>query len=590
MKRRLLAAVPILRLLVIAVIITWPAVRLDALLGHERCTAGCHAWVVWAAQAQIFGGEASADLLFFPHGADLFRLYGSDLLGPLVLAPLVGLLTPWALVNLWVLLMVWCNGLAAYALGRSLDLGRGAATVLGTAFMAAPFFAHEAFNGTTELLAAWPLPLFALAWLKLLERPSPKLGLLAGLAFGVGGLLSVYTPFFLLLVVGVSLAWWATTRLDPLFDRARLGAMALAGAVSALMLVPVGLLHLRHGAGALHSRRVGWSADAVPLPDSAGDLFGLVSAGISEPPRVVLQGDGTLYDYWTLGTVTLGFLALALAVLGWWRSPRRGPWPLLFMAALLVSLGPWLVAGGDLLRIGGSPIPGPALLLERLFPPWGVVSLHPYRFAALTALALAVLAGMGAEVLLRWLAGRGRLAAVIAVPVLCVLLAAEGILHRPGGWALPTTAPPTSASWTWLAGAPRGGMVLLPFVADEIGDVCQGLLAQTVHGQPWSDGAMHFRADPSSLALYGQSPLLSALASAQRGDLLGPEQSAAGLAELRELGFRYVVLDRPGYARLERQRRSVSARHDPVAVEAWLQLHLGPPAQDDGAVAVFSIR
>lgn len=590
MKRRLLAMVPALLLLVIAVVITWPAVRLDALVGHERCTAGCHAWVVWAAQAQLFGDQATGELLFFPHGADLFRLYGSDLLGPLVLAPLVGLLTPWALVNLWVLAMVWCNGLAACALGRGLALERGAATVLGVAFMAAPFFAHEAFNGTTELLAAWPLPLFALAWMRLLERPGWRLGLLAGLAFGVGGLLSVYTPFFLLLLVAVSLAWWATTRMEPLFALPRLLAMSLAGAVSALMLAPVALLHLSHGAGALHSRRVGWSADAVPLPDSAADLLGLFSAGISEPPRVVLQGDGTLYDYWTLGTVTLGFVILGLALLGWWRRRPRGPWPLLLIAAVAVSLGPWLVAGGELVQVAGSPVPGPALLLERLFPPWGVVALHPYRFAALTALALAVLAGTGADILLRWLGARLRWGPFVAVPFLCILIAAESLLHRPAGWALPTTAPPTSASWTWLAPAPRGGVVLLPFVSDEIGDVCQGLLAQTVHGQPWSDGAMHFRADPASLTLYGDSELLSSLASAQRGPMPGAAQSTAGLAHLGELGFRYIVLDRSGYARFVRERQSVSARHDPEAAEAWLLRHLGQPLQDDGAVAVFGLR
>ncbi len=590
MRAWLQRAVPGLRLLVIAVVITWPAARLDALVGHERCTAGCHAWVIWAAEAQLLGGQDVGSLLFHPHGADLIRLYGSDLLGPLLLAPLVGVLGPWALVNLWVVLMVWANGLAAYALGRGLGLERGAATVLGTAFAAAPFFAHEAFNGTTELLAAWPLPLFALAWLRLLEAPSWRLGIGAGVVFGVGGLLSVYTPFFLLLIVGVSLGWWGTTRLEPLLERGRVLAMGVAGVVASSLLAPVGLLHLFHGAGALHSRRVGWSASEAPLPDAAADLQNFLFSGISEPPRVIVQGDGNLYDYWTLGTVTVGFLILGLAVLGWWRSSRRGVWPALLIASLLVSLGPWLVAGGELLRIAGSPIPGPALLLERLMPLWGVVSLHPYRFAALTALALAVLAGLGAAWLLDWLGARHRYGRLVGVPLLCVLIVAEGFLHRPGHWALPTTAPPDSASLDWLAEQERGGVLLLPFVADEIGDVCHGLFLQTVHGQPWSDGAMHFRAERSSLALYDDNAMLGTLAEPMGQPLPTPEVAVPGWADLGEAGIRYVLLDRPAYARFRGDKAWVPESHDPAYVDAWLRHHLGQPLQDDGDVVVFGIR
>ncbi len=587
---RLLRWLPVAWLAAIAVVVTWPAARLQALVGHPRCTAGCHAWVIDATREVLGGGSLWSEQLFFPHGGDVFRLYGSDLLGPLLLAPLSAVIPSWALVDLWVLLMVLANGLAAYALARrGLGMERGPATVAGTAFLAAPFFLHEAFNGTTELLAAAPLPLFALAWLRLLERPSWRLGLAAGLAFGVGGLLSAYTPFFLLLFVVVSLGWWAVTRMEPLFGRERFGAMALAGGISGLLLGPVVLLHALHGGGALHSRRVSWTSDGVPLPDSAGDLLGLVHSGLSEPPRLMVQGDGSLYDYWTLGTVTLGFIALALAVVGWWRSEDRGPWPALFVAALLVSLGPWLVVSGELLRVGDSPVPLPVLLIERLFPPWRVVALHPYRFAALTSLALAVLAGSGAGVLRAWLAPRWRRAPMLLAPLLCLGLAGESLLHRPLAPTLPVIEPTRGASWDWLADAPRGGVVLLPFVADEIGDVCQGLLDQTVHGQPWSDGAMRFRADPESLALYGDSPILGSLASSAWGRLPGDDQARAGFVQLGELGFRYAVLVRSRYARFEGERWAGSERHDAAAVEAWLRRWLGAPAQDDGDVAIFRI-
>ncbi len=138
---RLLRWLPVAWLAAIAVVVTWPAARLQALVGHPRCTAGCHAWVIDATREVLGGGSLWSEQLFFPHGGDVFRLYGSDLLGPLLLAPLSAVIPSWALVDLWVLLMVLANGLAAYALARrGLGMDRGPATVAGTAFLAAPFF------------------------------------------------------------------------------------------------------------------------------------------------------------------------------------------------------------------------------------------------------------------------------------------------------------------------------------------------------------------------------------------------------------------------------------------------------------------
>ncbi len=456
-------------LVVLAAVVSWPALALDGLVGHERCTAGCHAWVVWAA-GQRLAGALPGDLLFFPHGADLVRLYGSDFVSPALLGLLGGMSSPARALDLWVVFLFASNGLAALVLARGMGLGRCPGAVVGTAYMAAPFFLHEAFNGTTELLAAAPLPLFALAWLRLLEKPSWRLGLLAGLAFGIGGLLSAYTPFFLLLLVAVSLAWWGVSHIEPLLERARVRAVALAGVVGAGVLLPVVLLHAAHGGGALHGRRVGWSAESVPLPDSAADLLGLFTARLASPPRVILQGDGTYYDYWTLGMVTIGFLVLGLALLGWWRGRPRGPWPALLVVALVVSFGPYLVAGGQVVRVAGSPVPLPALLFERLLPLWGVVSLHPYRFATLTTLALAVLAGRGVAVLAGWFEARARWMPVVLAVVVCAGVAAEGLSTRPGGWALPPPSPPNpragpgwpsspGVAWCWCPSSPtRSGM------------------------------------------------------------------------------------------------------------------------------------
>ncbi len=77
MKRVLRVLGPYVWLLLLAVCLSWPALRFDGLVGHPRCTAGCHAWVVEAARELVLsGGGLHSEQLFYPHGADLFRLYG----------------------------------------------------------------------------------------------------------------------------------------------------------------------------------------------------------------------------------------------------------------------------------------------------------------------------------------------------------------------------------------------------------------------------------------------------------------------------------------------------------------------------------
>ena len=278
--------IPILWLLALAVAVTWPAALLpDLLLGHPRCSAGCHAWVLWASGHHLLPDRTVlSPLLFFPHGGDVLRLYGSDVLSPLLLAPLSRILEPGSLYNGWVLAMVWANGLALYALARDRALPVGPALVAASVFQAAPFFQHELLNGTSELVAAAALPLFTLYWMRLMERPTLRRGLAVGLVFGVGGLASVYTPFFLLLIAAVTLAWRMVTSWQMVFSGTFLRASLAALLPVVALLAPLAAAHWRHGAGAVHARRVDWDPNRVPLPDSAADLLGFVDPRLVELP------------------------------------------------------------------------------------------------------------------------------------------------------------------------------------------------------------------------------------------------------------------------------------------------------------------
>ena len=54
------------------------------IVGHEQATAGCHVWVLWWAQQGL--SQIETDLIFYPYGGDVMKLYGSDILSPLLLS------------------------------------------------------------------------------------------------------------------------------------------------------------------------------------------------------------------------------------------------------------------------------------------------------------------------------------------------------------------------------------------------------------------------------------------------------------------------------------------------------------------------
>ncbi len=590
--------------LLLACLVTWPTVAGpgEMLLGHSRCSGGCHAWVMWvAAHDLIPGGRMTTDLLFHPAGGDVMRLYGSDLVSPLLAAPAVaaGWLSPWAAYNLWLLLGVLLNGLAVYWLARDRGLDAGPATVAGTLFAVAPFFQHELLNGTSELAFAPALPLFALGWLRLLDNAAPLEGgraprgrwwtaaLLAGAAAGLGGLASAYTPFFLILIASVALAHRVIRRSEPVFTRRLLAGTLLAVALAGVILAPALALHAAHGAGATHARRVGWDPRELPLPDSSAPLLGFVDPTPVELPYLQLRNDGTVYLYWTLGSVTLGFvgLALALAGLARRRSAEGGLWLGLLGVGVLIALGPYLVLVEEVVTVGDLPIPLPALALKAILPGFSITALHTYRYTAVIVLALALLAGLGATALpsRRWIP-----------PLLCGLLVFEGLALSPSGWPLATTDVPTAPFWQELGTDGETAVLLVPFTGDELDDLSYALLAQTAHGRPWSDGGMHFRADEESLALYRENTVAARLAQGYAASLPGGEESREGLAHLSRAGYGAIVLDRERFSRddllgdldAELPRGSVWRGEE---VERWLTEHLGPPYRDDGRLAAFRI-
>ena len=186
-------------------------------------------------------------------------------------------------------------------------------------------------------------------------------------------------------------------------------------------------------------------------------------------------------------------------------------------------------------------------------------------------------AGAGAQALPRpWMA-----------PLAAILVISEALLGSPSGWPLPTTPLANSVVWDALARQPTGGTILLPFSANTLGDLSWGLLAQTRHGQPWSDGGIHFRSEERSLQTYADVPLLAWLADEDRTDLPPEGISEQGFRDLFNAGFRYLVLDIHRLPHPEEGGRRGKA--DPRQVRAWLEHHLGAPLMDDARLFLFTL-
>lgn len=540
--------------LVLALVLTWPVARdpVHRLVGHPEASAGCHAWVIWWARHHL--GDFHTSLLFHPYGADVIQLYGSDLLSPLVLGRLP--LPPVLLHDLWVLLLLVGGGMGVRRLAVLLGASPGGAFVGGGVFLTAPFFQHEMFNGTTELLAAAALPWFTAALVRLVRHPTPAAGAILGCWLGLGVWASAYNLFFaalIALVVGIARLF---TR-DPLPRGSGLGrAVAVATGTAALWGAPLAVLQVRHGAGAVYARRLDWTHPEFALPDAFADLLDWFDPRAAALPERILYPDGSVFEYWTTCTVYLGWVALVLAGVTVWK--RRAPAGMLalLLVGMLVALGPYLRVGGEVMQVGGWPVQLPAATLARLFPPFAITAVHAYRYAALVVMALAVLASMAVRHPL-WL-----------LPVLV-----DAVLLSPLPWPAAYTDTRPGPVLEALADAPDGAVFYAGFEAEDLGDLSTMLLAQTVHGKPIHDGGIHRRAGERATTLFRDNPMVGELSL--RGARRLPEAAMTrwGLEHLYDHGYRYIL-----------------TRAEDSALRAWLSGALGAPRFEDVTWAGWTLE
>ena len=426
---------------VLTLILTWPVASFlgnripgTATWAFDESTFGWNIWYFKHALLDLRSSPLHTELIWYPLGIDLilytFNFFNAIIALPLLLAANVPLAS-----NVTVLLATVLSGFGAYLLTLyvlrfTFHVSRFTSNAQHSTFNVQPSTSFRlaallagiiyAFASNRAIYTAlghynfsttqW-LPFYALYLLKTLREPKPKNAVLAGFFLALAALTDMtFAALLAMFTLIVLLVSWRelTARRDAV--RGLLLAGAVAAIIWAPVLVPIAREFVTGNYGVSGwGESVKLSADAVGLvtPTDLNPLVNDRRTGSDTWPaalRAVEEGKGRFGD---INTVFLGFVTLALAVIGAITARRRlAAWIWTALVFGILALGPLLQIAGryrfslDNLLPEGVTLPLPFTLLH--FLPFISANRAPNRNSTILMLALAVLAGYGAA----WLLGR----------------------------------------------------------------------------------------------------------------------------------------------------------------------------------------
>ena len=528
MVARLSSAWPVGLYVVVALAIVGPVLGdpTGLALGHHRADTWNHVWGYGHVAGALASGASPLDApgVMFP---DVGRVWFVDVLGAVATLPVGWAFGAVAAYNAALFGNLVLAGVGAWLLARHVARSAGGAVLAGLIYETAPHVLGQLHNGISETIATGWIPLAVLAWMRLLEAPTPRRGVAWGLAVAASGLANWYYGLFvgsMTILLGLHAVVVTPGRL-----RAAWRPMAVGAAVGGAVLLPAALaFRATLGAqGGLVTRDPAFVWTTL-VGHNMTDLLAFFTPGAYRSPDLL-----ALYDEQLIVVVYAGWTALVLAGLALWRA-REGvtrAWALGACVCFLLALGPFLFVDGTYLRLGERMVPLPFLVLFDAVPAVSRIS-HAYRLAVPLGLCLAMLAA---------LAVRGRPVWAVVAGVVWVV---EVGAFSPAELPVPVSSASVPAVYAEL---PDGAVVDLP-ASLQVLDRGRYNLYQLAHGQPIPYGLN----DPTP-AYLKDNPLTGALLQLERSPVetlprtLPVLQLELGRRALAEAGFASIVVHRDLY-------------------------------------------
>lgn len=423
-------------------------------------------WNLWWMNKSIVQMHApfwQTPYLHYPYGTTLLGHTLNPFNGFMAI-PMLHFLSLMEAYNVIVVFSFVMGGVTAFWLAYHITRAYWPSFLGGCVFTFSEFhFAHA--QGHMQLVSLEWLPLFAMLWYMLVEKPRPLLGFGAALALFAVVLCDYYYMFYSVLLGLIVIIWQAIRSRNPLFFTKRPYLVSFGTFVASALIttgplvISLLLLSIRDPLIGAHDT-LSMSLDLLApiIPGGHWRFASLTEGYWGKLP-------GNIHE----SSVYLGLSVVGLLVYVWLKrrglsSFNPGLWFAVLGFFLVMSLGPALHIWGT--QIGPEVLP--YAWLQTIFPPL-TISGVPLRMMVMVTLAASVLVALGFKLLL---SGSG---ARRIVPVLLVALMVVEFIPKP----LPASALTVPPYVRVLAGLKDDKGVL-----DTVANKTMVLYYQTVHQKP----------------------------------------------------------------------------------------------------------